>query len=103
MSIFQFDKMSCVKNKTNELPSDSFKAICNWLPEIDMIQLKEEYLQLCQNLESINLVQNGQATFIQIIIIFMKTTFQVLSVLVLIVKLTMKVYILYNQSVNYLN
>ncbi|KAL5238014.1 hypothetical protein ACI65C_005425 [Semiaphis heraclei] len=41
MPIFQFDKMSCVKNKTNELPPDSFKAIFNWLLEIDMIQLKE--------------------------------------------------------------
>jgi len=53
MSIFQIDKMSSVKSKTIVLPSDSFKAICNWLPEIDMTQLKEEYLQLCQNLESI--------------------------------------------------
>lgn len=46
MSIFQIDKMSSVKSKTIALPSDSFKAICNWLSEIDMTQLKEEYLQL---------------------------------------------------------
>jgi len=47
MSIFQINKMFSIKNKTNALPSDSFKAICDWLPEIDMIQLKDEYLQLC--------------------------------------------------------
>jgi len=45
--------MFSIKNKTNALPPDSFKVICDWLPEIDMIQLKDEYLQLCHNLEAI--------------------------------------------------
>lgn len=51
MSVFQMDRMFSIER--DALPSNAFTAICEWLPEVDIVQLKDEYLQLSQNLDVI--------------------------------------------------
>lgn len=44
MAVFQLDRMSSIDPST--FPPDAFKAIGDWLPELNIINLKNEYFQM---------------------------------------------------------